>query len=116
MIRGFAILLMLGIQCGAIDIPGLNWQQRSDWINVRTNIPNAIGDGIADDTAALQSALNATNSGKTIYLPAGTYRITQTLAMHNGVASSIIGNGRDTKIVWGGAVGGAMFWSDTAVE
>jgi hypothetical protein len=96
-----------------MDIPSLNWQPRSDWINVKSNVsPVAIGDGVADDTAALQAALNMTNIGTTVYIPAGTYRITQTLARHNNTGSTIIGNGRDTRIVWDGTNGGVMFWSD----
>ena len=101
-------------QGASLDIPSLNWQPRSDWINVKSNVtPAAIGDGVADDTAALQAALNMTNVGKTVYIPAGTYRITQTLAMHGpGPGSTVIGNGRDTRIVWDGTNGGVMFWSD----
>ena len=65
------------------DIPRLDWQPRSDWINVKTDVtPAAVGDGRADDTAALQAALDRKATGKTIYLPPGTYRITQTLAFH----------------------------------
>jgi len=112
MIRIFAILLALGLPCLAVDIPSLNWQQRSDWINVRTNVPAAIGNGVADDTAALQAALNATNVGKTVYLPAGTYKITSTLRMSGNTAATVIGTGKDTRIVWAGASGGVMFWSD----
>lgn len=41
------------------EIPLLNWQERSDWINIKTDIKNpAKGDGIQDDTAAIQFALN----------------------------------------------------------
>ena len=96
------------------DIPSLNWQPRSDWINVKSNVsPAAVGDGVADDTAAIQAALNMTNVGKTVYLPPGTYRITQTLALHGpGSGSTVIGHGRDTHIVWDGTNGGVMFWSD----
>jgi hypothetical protein len=103
-----------GTNTASLDIPSLNWQPRSDWINVKSNVsPVAIGDGIADDTAALQAALSVPNVGKTVYIPAGTYRITQTLAMHGpGYGSTVIGNGRDTRIVWGGTNGGVMFWSD----
>ena len=91
-----------GVPADSPDIPSLNWQPRSDWINVKSNVsPLAIGDGVADDTAALQAALNITNVGKTVYLPPGTYRITQTLAMHGpGPGSAIIGHGRDTPVYW----------------
>jgi len=40
-------------------LPVLNWQQRSDWVNVKTDVrPAAFGDGLHDDTAAIQAALN----------------------------------------------------------
>jgi hypothetical protein len=41
----------------------------------------AAGDGVADDTAALQATLDAwyAGGGGTVYLPAGLYRVTETL-------------------------------------
>src|SRR5689334_18036448 len=44
----------------------------------------AIGDGIADDTAALQRAINAKTSG-ILSFPAGTYKISSTLAVRSNV-------------------------------
>ena len=38
----------------------------------------AVGDGTTDDTAAIQAALNASN---TVYLPAGSYKITDKLTL-----------------------------------
>src|SRR5215472_2704617 len=38
----------------------------------------AVGDGVADDTAAIQAAIN---TGNPVLLPAGTYRITAQLNM-----------------------------------
>jgi len=101
-------------------IPDLPWEQRSDWINVKTDVtPAAKGDGIADDTEALQAAFkmidwNSKSKTHTIYLPAGTYRITRTLFLggaqgKGGVfGGMIIGNGRSTRIVWDGETGGVM--------
>ena len=48
----------------------------------------AVGDGVTDDTAAVQAALNA-NPSKTIYFPAGTYLINVSMSG----AQSLIGEG-----------------------
>ena len=106
------------LAAGAADIPKLDWQERSDWINVRTDVdPQAKGDGKNDDTAAVQAAIDQVakgDSGSTVYLPAGTYRITATLVAAprpGGVGMVLIGHGRDTRIVWDGPAGGVMLWS-----
>jgi hypothetical protein len=44
----------------------------------------AKGNGIADDTAAIQNAVNATKSG-TLLFPAGTYRLSTTITLLNNV-------------------------------
>ena len=102
------------------SIPALNWEKRSDWVSVKSDVtPAAVGDGLADDTAAIQKALDGVGSGSTVYLPAGTYRITDTLAIHGGtrgggvfVGVLVVGHGRDTKLVWDGKQGGHMFSED----
>jgi hypothetical protein len=96
------------------DIPRLDWQPRSDWINAKSDVtPAAVGDGQADDTAAVQAALNRGVMGKTVFLPPGTYRLTQTLVFHGPqTGSAIIGDGRATRLVWDGPEGGRMLWSD----
>ena len=66
------------------ELPRLDWEERSDWLNVKTKF-GAVGDGKADDTAAIQAALDSLKDGfdqpNTVYLPPGTYRITQDAAL-----------------------------------
>ena len=120
MIRtAIALLVVLAVRCcaGAApppDIPRLNWVERSDWINVRTGVtPRAVGDGKADDTAAIQAALDTPGDGQSIYLPPGTYRLTSTLTFSGPrIGCLVIGHGRDTKLVWDGPAGGVMFRSN----
>ena len=100
-------------------LPVLSWQPRSDWDNVKVNTkPLAYGDGIHDDTTALQNGLNYIAIGnygsKTLYLPAGTYRISRTLMLKNVLGAAVIGQGRNTRIVWNGPAGKPMFISNGA--
>src|SRR5947208_16656674 len=52
----------------------------SSWSNVKTTY-KAAGDGLADDTAAIQNALDELGTpghSPVLFLPAGKYRITKT--------------------------------------
>lgn len=54
----------------------------------------AVGDGVTDDTAAIQAALNASvGVGHTILMPSGTYKITSTLQWPIEWPVSLIGEG-----------------------
>lgn len=48
----------------------------------------AVGNGVADDTAAIQSAITA-SAGKTLFFPAGTYRITSGLTASTSLRLSL---------------------------
>lgn len=98
---------------GGGRIPALAWEPRSDWVDVRRF--GAVGDGHADDTAAIQRAFDRAGNGTTLYLPAGTYRLTQTLSLSGekrltGVL--VVGHGRDTTLFWDGEEGGKVLRDD----
>lgn len=55
----------------------------------------AVGNGVADDTAAIQAALNS--GAQTVYMPAGTYKTTATLSIPSNV--TLVGAGRGATII-----------------
>jgi hypothetical protein len=54
----------------------------------------AVGDGVTDDTAAIQSALNTVKSlSSGIYLPAGIYVLSTGLMLHDAIGVHLFGDG-----------------------
>lgn len=83
----------------------------------------AVGDGVTDDTAAIQAALNVFTNGRSaiasgsIYFPAGIYKITSPLIYGGGAGHTLVlygdsGGARNvivgTAITWGGTSGTSM--------
>ena len=130
LLPGFAVPCLAQAAAGPNipELPELKWEKRSDWLDVTRDIsPAAVGDGKADDTAALQAAFDRVrqpgSAFSTVYLPPGTYRITREVypSAHSPAPRwqtqmHVRGHGRSTRIVWHGPNGGRMFRSDGATE
>jgi len=89
-------LLMDARQSISNAMPMVNWTNvTSNYVSrqpARTNLYlatsyGATGNGVADDTVAIQNALAAAggSGGGIVYLPAGDYHLTNTLAVPSGV-------------------------------
>jgi hypothetical protein len=110
-----AALSLLGFPTetlGAVDFVG----PFPSWKNVKTDY-GAVGDGKTDDTAAFQKALTDLQFHKdfcVLYVPAGTYRITETVktvrkAHTDGMGISILGEDPATTVLrWDGPKGGIL--------
>jgi len=92
----------------------------ASWKNVKADY-SAVGDGNADDTAAIQKGLDALQKhtdSMVLYFPAGTYRITDTLktvrkAHTDCMGISVIGeHPAKTILRWDGKEGGMMVHYD----
>lgn len=57
---------------------------RTDLVNVKKPPFNAFGDSSHDDTAAIQAALDAAGIAGQVFFPAGQYKITATVNVHDG--------------------------------
>jgi hypothetical protein len=66
-------------------------------INVRDYA--ATGNGTTDDTAAIQAAIDAVGSNGAIYIPDGTYKITDALTIAQGTSVSIYGQSRQGTVL-----------------
>jgi hypothetical protein len=105
----FIIVMYISFSCWADIIPP---DRRIDWnpgipggipsrttifANVKNAPYNAVGDGVADDTTAIQNAINACPEGQVVYIPTGTYRITSTLQIQKGIVLRGAGSSGPSK-------------------
>jgi hypothetical protein len=89
------------------------------WADVKRDY-GARGDGKADDTAAIQKALDDLRAHKkfcVLYFPAGTYRVTATVKTtrkaHTDCQCAVVGEDPDTTVLrWDGPKGGTVFQYD----
>lgn len=70
------------------------------FVNVRLAAYGALGNGVADDTDAIQDAIDAASAagGGTVFFPAGTYRVTSAITVPDAVSLLGCGSG-NTAIV-----------------
>lgn len=78
-------------------IPRTQHEKNSDIISVKDF--GATGDGVTDDTAAIQAAFDA-SYGKTLYFPVGNYRVTTVqYSPPYRAPLKIIGDGADSTLI-----------------
>ena len=126
-VRSFLVTLLLVFFFFSVNISE-SFAQTGDeyngrlpgWVDVKKRF-NAKGNGIADDTKALQTAIDSLtcrpvkfNTGDlsytVIYLPAGRYKITKTLVMKGKIGVEIIGEDPENTIIeWAGGKDSIMF-------
>lgn len=73
----------------------------------------AVGDGVADDTVAIQAALDSVGVGGTVNIPAGTYKTTAALNVKKAIIVS--GASMDGTIINNTGVGNSFYLRDTTV-
>ncbi|MPZ76986.1 MAG: hypothetical protein GEU77_10715 [Deltaproteobacteria bacterium] len=107
LIAGLAIALSVVFACKASELtnagpptgqnrlPAARKAQSGKVYNVKQL--GAKGDGVANDTAAIQKTINAAPDGSTIYFPAGTYDVSN-LQVKSRSGLSFIGEGRNSVI------------------
>jgi hypothetical protein len=102
--RPFSLLSALALSIFALPSARADivFPADSSVINVKT-AHGAVGDGVADDTAALQAGIFASSAAggnnRILYIPNGTYRVTNTLYSTSGVGPWIYGQSRDGVII-----------------
>jgi hypothetical protein len=104
-------IAFFAIGAGAMKAQILPIARRIQWTpGVRGGIPNrtslinvkqvpyyAKGDGVTDDRAAIQHAIDAALPGQVVFLPAATYRISGTLSLSKGI--TLRGEGTQSTII-----------------
>jgi hypothetical protein len=115
--------IILALFAGSPEVYGNNDEEFvgpfPSWRDLKRDY-GARGDGKADDTAAIQKALDDLREHKVscvLYIPAGTYRVTATVKTtrkaHHDCLCTVVGEDPDTTTLrWDGPAGGTLFQYD----
>ncbi len=105
----FFLILLIAMPCWSEIIPldrRINWNpgipggipnRTTIFANVRNSPYYAVGDGVANDTSAIQQAINDCPEGQVVYLPAGIYNITSGLSISKGIV--LRGDGPENTVI-----------------
>ena len=87
----------------------------ASWVNLKVEY-GAKGDGVTDDTAAFQAALNdlgTVGHNHSLFVPAGTYKVTQGLSLVHREGTCVIGEDpATTTLKWMGSTTGPLLFLD----
>ena len=96
------LLLALGTACLTAAPSRVVFPNDSAVLDVKRDF-GAVGNGVADDTIALQNGLAASwcSGGPTrvLFIPNGTYRVTSNLVVTTGVGPWVYGESRDGVVI-----------------
>ncbi|SEN74739.1 carbohydrate-binding protein [Paenibacillus sp. OV219] len=105
-------LAWYGIDLIDLETAGAPLAMPANFISVKSAPYNAVGDGVADDTTAIQDAVNAAaTAGKAVWFPPGTYNQSDKLQVPSGMTIKGAGiwyshlHSTITNSDWGGDVG-----------
>ena len=90
------------LQAGTGAVTRTAQAKMREWVSVKDF--GAVGDGVTDDTAAIQAALNAAAH---VNVPAGTYRVTSSIVLNSG--NHLIGAGQSSTTIQSGVIGNSLF-------
>jgi hypothetical protein len=94
----------LFLQAGTNAVTRTTQNKLRDTVSVKDF--GAVGDGVADDTVAIQAAIDA---ARTVYFPAGSYKFSQLLMRHNNIA--LIGDGQFRTFLGSTTTSGAAIYN-----
>ncbi len=101
-----AVILCLILSAGsllpsyAVSAGSVEWQDVDDRSRISVKEYGAVGDGETDDTEAIEKAMKkASVNRKTVYFPAGTYRVTKTISIGYSYGMYLGLQGQDAESV-----------------